>query len=97
VGPENQNGRPPERMGLDRGREVAACQMRDGVPEAAAGAEREAESVEGAEAEQVSAPGIQDGHRGEPNHPAERLKPPVAPPPAQSPQAAPERGRSRSG
>lgn len=95
MGPENQDGRDPERVGLDRGREVAAGQVRDGVPKAAPGAEREAEGVEGAEAEQVGALGVQGGHRGEPNRPPERLKPPAARPSAQAPDAAPEKGRFR--
>ncbi len=92
VRPENQNGRDSERMGLDGVREVTACQVGDGVPQATARAEREAEGVEGAEADHVRSGGIHRRHGPDPHAPEQRFERQPPPPPSQNPGDGPEGG-----
>jgi hypothetical protein len=89
VGPKNQDGREAQRVGPQRGRQLPSGEVRDGVPEAAAGAEREAEGVEGAEADQVRPARVHRGHDPEPYTPEQGFERQPPPPPPQNARDGP--------
>jgi len=69
VGSENEDGREAERMGLDGRRQLSPGEVRNGVSEAAAGAEGGAERVKRTEADQMRSVRVHGSHAEETHAP----------------------------
>ena len=69
VGSENEDGREAERMGPDGRRQLSPGEVRNGVPEAAAGAEGGAERVKRTEADQMRSVRVHGSHAEETHAP----------------------------